>query len=210
VIRIPYGHYDDLNIDSKLNEKLRLFLSSALEKNKEKLEKLKDVKTLVDLYKKTREYEQEERGISSIIANKMIEELLNQVEPFYIGYIVKRIDAETQFKKEGVVEVNSNISFGPPIKPYVKFTVEINGKESYSVKFMFQIDTSAHITKLRLISNADKGRSIDIENLGIKIEFSLLQIEFSDLTKSRLDISFNKQIKLGSKKFEIHNLSFYM
>lgn len=45
--------------------------------------------------------------------------------------------------------------------------------------------------------------------LGIKIELSLLQIEFSDLIVLGSQISFNKKMKLGSKSFEIRDLSLY-
>lgn len=208
-------HYHDdsiYDIDERLGEELRSSLSSIFEKNEEKLRKLKDVKTLIDCYKKTREYKQqiEEQGILSFMVNKMTEELLKHVEPYYIGSIVRNIEIQTRIKKdEGSVEVNSKIDFDASLKPYVEFTIEINKKESYSVKFTFQIETSAHVKKLRFTSNADKGKSIHIEKIGIKMELFLLQIEFSDMITSSSHISFNKKMKLGSKSFEIHDLSFY-
>jgi ribosomal protein L40E len=205
-----YNNNTLYDIDARLDEKLRSSLSSVFEENNEKLRKLKDVKTLVDCYNKTREYGQQDRyGILSIIVNKIIEELLNQAESYYVGSIVKRIDAETQFKKEGVVEINSNISLGAPIKPFVVFTIAINRKESYSVKFTFEIDISAHITKLRIIRNADRGKSVIIEKLGVTIELSLLQIEFSDLILQWSEFSLNRQMLLGRKSFEIHDISLY-
>ncbi len=90
---IPYRVHDGyiLNIDSKLNEKLRWSLRSALEENSEKLRKLEGVKTLIGYYKNTTKDEQQayEHGILSIIINKILEELLKQVEPYYIGYYSK-------------------------------------------------------------------------------------------------------------------------
>ncbi len=71
------------------------------------------------------------------------------------------------------------------------------------MKFTFQIDTSAYITNLKFTKNTDKDKSIDIEKLGVKIELSLLQVATSDLVRSTSDISLNKQMKLGSKNFEI-------
>ena len=208
-------HYDGnslYNIDETLHEELKSSLSSILYKNEEKFRKLKDAKTLIDCYKKTREYNQqiEEQGILSFIVNKIIEELLKHVEPYYIGSIVRNIEIQTRIKKdEGTVEINAKIDFDASLKPYVEFTIEINKKESYSVKFTFQIETSAHMKKLRLTSNTEKGKSTHIEKIGIKIELFLLQIEFSDLMTSRSDISFSKKMKLGSKSFEIHDLSLY-
>jgi hypothetical protein len=167
---------------------------------------------LIDCYKKTKGYKQqvEEQGILSFIVNKTIEELLKQVEPYYIGSIVRNIEIQTRIKKEeGTVEVSSKIDFDASLKPYVEFTVEINKKESYKVKFTFQVETSAHMTKLRFTSNANEGKSIHIEKIGIKIELSLVQIEFLDLITSSSYISLNKKMKLGSKSFEIHDLSLY-
>jgi hypothetical protein len=214
-VAISDRHYDGnslYNIDETLHEELKSSLSSILYKNEEKFRKLKDAKTLIDCYKKTREYNQqiEEQGILSFIVNKIIEELLKLVEPYYIGSIVRNIEIQTRIKKdEGTVEINAKIDFDASLKPYVEFTIEINKKESYSVKFTFQIETSAHMKKIRLTSNTEKGKSTHIEKIGIKIELFLLQIEFSDLMTSRSDISFSKKMKLGSKSFEIHDLSLY-
>jgi hypothetical protein len=77
------------------------------------------------------------------------------------------------------------------------------------VKFTFQIATSAYVKNLRFTGNTDKGKSIHIEKTGIKIELSLIQIEFSDLIVSGSEICFNKKMKLGSKSFEIRDLSLY-
>jgi uncharacterized OB-fold protein len=213
-VAISDRHYDNnsaYDIDERWNEELRSSLTSILDKNEEKLRRLKDVKTLIDCYKKTNEYKQqiEEQGILSFMVNEMTEELLKQVEPYYIGSIVKNIEIQTGIKREqSTVEINSKIDFAS-LKRYVEFIVEINKIPSYSVKFTFQIDTSAHVTKLRFTNNAGKGKSIHIEKLGIKIELSLLQIEFSDLITLSSHISFNKKMKLGSKSFEIHDLSLY-
>jgi hypothetical protein len=63
--------------------------------------------------------------------------------------------------------------------------------------------------KLRFTTNPNEGKSIRIEKIGIKIELSLVQIEFLDLITSRSYISLNKKMKLGSKSFEIRDLSLY-
>lgn len=208
-------HYNDNNdstyeIDVKLSENLSSFLASSFEEKSESLRKLKDVKTLGDFYQKTREYGQQDRyGILSIIVNKIIQKLLKQVEPYFIGPIVKNVDIETRFKKEGVVEVNSNINFGPPLNPFVEFTIEIDGKESYSVKFTFQLETSANMTNLRIIRSTDGIKSIDIETLDVTLKLHLIQIEFTDKISHWSDFSLNKQMPLGSKSFKINNLSLY-
>jgi hypothetical protein len=163
-VAISDKHYDGDNnsiydIDERLSEELRSSLSSILDKNEEKLRRLKDVKTLMDCYRKTKEYKQQvkEQGILSFIVNKTIEELLKQVEPYYIGSIVRNIEIQTRIKKEqSAVEVNSKIDFNASLKPYVEFSTEINKKESYLVKFTFQIDTSAHIIKLKFAKNAER------------------------------------------------------
>jgi hypothetical protein len=210
-------HCDNNNsiydIDEKIGGELKSSLSSILEKKKGELRKLKDVKTLIDCYKKTREHKQQidEQGVLSFVVNKITQELLKQVEPYYVGSIVRNIEIQTRIKKEDgdTVELNAKIDFDASLKPYVEFTIEVNKKKSYLVRFRFQIDTSAHVRKLRFTDDADKGKSIHIEKLEIEIELSLLQMEFSDLIASSSQISFNKKMKLGSKSFEIHDLSLY-
>lgn len=111
------GHYDNNNsihdIDKRVGKELTSALSSIFEKNEKNLRKLKDVKTLIDCYKKTREYKQkmEDQGILSFVVNKIIEELLEQLEPYYVGSIIRNIEIQTQIKKEeeGSVEVNAKI-----------------------------------------------------------------------------------------------------
>jgi hypothetical protein len=198
--------------DERLSDELRSSLYSILDKNEGKLRRLKDVRTLIDCYKKTKEYKQqvEEQGIVPFIVNKTTEELLKQVEPYYIGSIVKNIEIQTRIKKdEDSVEVNSKIDFDATLKPYIEFTIEINKKESYSLKFTFQIETSAHVKKLRFTRNTQRGKSIHIEKFGIKIELFLIQILFSDLITRSSQLSLDKKMKLGSKSFDIHDLSLY-
>jgi hypothetical protein len=81
--------------------------------------------------------------------------------------------------------------------------------QSYLVKFTFKIETSAHVKKLRFTRNAHRGKSIHIERFGIKIELFLIQILFSDLITTSSHLSLDKKMKLGSKSFDIHDLSLY-
>jgi hypothetical protein len=200
------------DIDEKLTEGLRSSLRSMFETKEEDLRKLEDVKTLVDYYKKTRQYKQqyEENGILSLIFNKIIEELLGQVKSCYIGSIVRNVEIQTRIKeKEGFIEVNAKIDLDASLKPYFEFVVDVNKQESYSIRFTFQIDTSGHVKKLTFRKNAEKGKSIHIEKLGIKLELFLLQIRFSNFLTSSFDISFDKKMKLGSKSFELHDVSLF-
>jgi hypothetical protein len=198
--------------DTQLGEKLSTSMISIFEENEDKLRNLKDVKTLMDMYKTTGEYKHQvkKQGILSLIINKFTEELLDQIEPYYTSSIVKDVQIQTQLKREkGTVELNAKINLKASLKPYVEFTIEINGKRSFLIRFTFLIETSAHVTKLKFTKNADEGESIHIEKIGVNIELFLLQIEFSDLSTSSLDISLDKKMKLGSKSFEIHDLSLY-
>jgi hypothetical protein len=214
-VSISHGHKNDSSIyriDTRLVEELRSSLGSIFERNEEKLSKLKDIKTLIGCYKKTREYKQQadEQGILSFIINKIIEELLKQTQPYYVGSILKNIEIQTRIKKEdGTVELSAKIDFDASLKPFVQFTIEIDKKESYAVRFTFEVDTSAHMTKLTFTRSADRDKSIHIEKIGIKIELFIIQIQFLDLITSSSHISLNKKMKLGSKSFELHDLSLY-
>jgi hypothetical protein len=210
-------HNDENNhpvydIDEKLTEGLRSSLTTMFETKKDDLRKLEDVKTLVDYYKKTRQYKQqyEENGILSLIFNKIIEELLGQVKSYYIGSIVRNIEIQTRIKeKEGFIELNAKIDLNASLKPYFEFIVDVNKQESYSIRFTFQIETSGYVEKLRLSKNTERGKSIHIEKLGIRLELYLLQIRFSNLLSSSFDVSFDKKMKLGGKSFEMRDVSLF-
>jgi hypothetical protein len=201
------------DIDERLGRELRSCLKAMLEDDEEKLRKLKDVKTLINFYKEARKYKQQvaEEGVLSPIVNKIIEQLVAQVKSQYIGSIVENIEIQTRIKREeGTVELNSKVDLKALLKPSLEFIIEINEKDSYSIRFTFEIKTKGYVRKLTFTKNPEKGKSIHIEKLGMEIELSLLQIKFSDLLTLSSDISFNKKMKLGSKRFEIQNVSLYL
>ena len=212
---MSYRHQDNasvLDIDERFDNELRACLKSILENNEGKLSKLKDVNTLIGFYKEATNYKHqiEEEGVLSPIVNKIIEQLVGQVKSQYLGSIVENIEIQTHIRrKEGTVELNSKVELKASLKPYLEFIIEINGIKSYSVRFTFHIKTNGYIKKLVFTNNPDEGKSIHIEKLGIEIELYLLQIKFSYLLSSSSDISFDKEMKLGSKKFEIQNVSLY-
>jgi hypothetical protein len=217
-VAISDRRYHDVNddpvydIDEKLTEGLRSSLRAMFETKEEELRKLEDVKTLIEYYKKTRQCKQqyEENGILSLIFNKIIGELLGQVKSYYIGSLVRNIEIQTLIKeKEGFIEINAKIDLNASLKPYFEFIVDVNKQESYSIRFTFKVDTSGYVQKLKLSKNAAKGKSIHIEKLGIKLDLFLLQISFSNLLMSSIDISFDKKMKLGSKNFEMHDVSLF-
>jgi hypothetical protein len=200
------------DIDVRLKGELRSSLRYILGNNEEKLRKLKDMNTMINLCKTARDYEQQikEDGVFSTIINKMTDELLAQLKPYYIGSIVENIEIQTRVKRhEGTVELNSKIDLKATLNPYVEFIVEINGTRTYSIRFTFQIKTSGHLRKLTLSKNSEKGKSIHIEKLGIEIELFLVQITFSNLLTLSSDISFDKRTKLGSKSFDIRDVMLY-
>jgi hypothetical protein len=200
------------DIDDRLSGELKSSLRHIFENNEGKLRKLKDMNTMINLYKTTRDYEQQikEEGVFSTIINKITDKLLAELKPYYIGSIVENIEIQTRVKgHEGTVELNSKIDLKATLNPYVEFIVEINGTRAYSIRFTFQIKTSGHIRKLTFSKNSEKGKSIHIEKLGIEIELFLVQITFSNLLTSGSDISFEKKMKLGSKSFDIQDVSLY-
>lgn len=208
-------HYNDNPIydtDERLSQELGSSIGYIFEKNEGRLRKLKDVRTLLNYYKNTRECNQQvqEQGILSFIINKITEELLKHLEPYYTGTIVENIGIQTRIKgREGTVELNSKIDLKTTLNPYVEFIAEINGRNAYSIKFTFQIKTNGHLRKLTFSKNSEKGKSIHIEKVGIEIELFLVQIKFSNLLTSSSDISFDKMMKLGNKSFDIQNISLY-
>jgi hypothetical protein len=163
---ISGGYASSIDIDNEFLEKMNWFFNYALAE-KEKMQKLKEVKTIANWYKEKKEYKEDnERIVTSLVVNKIIQELLKYAQPYYVNCIIKKINIATQLK-EGAVESNFDIGF-IPIKIYVEFDKLVNGTKGSSAKFTFQLDTSTYITKLKIHSSYE-GKSIDIEKVGIKL-----------------------------------------
>jgi ribosomal protein L40E len=198
--------YTAVDTDSKLREKLEWFFGDAL-KN-QKLIQLQDIKTIAGWHKGKKEEKKEERNIIlSTVLNKMVQELLKQVQPAYTAFLLQNIGIKTQFK-EGAIEADFEIGF-IPIKPYVEFLKVVNKVKVSSVKFTFQLDTSTYIEKLKIIPSSNhQVKSVHIEKMGIALELSLLEIKVSSLQLPMPSISLDQKIKLGEKKFELKDLSY--
>jgi Double zinc ribbon len=206
------GDYVYSDIDGKLQEKLRWALSFAFHGNKA-FEQCKEVKNVSNWYKEVKEYkaERQEDGdnkhaVISLISNKTINELIKHVEPYYKDSIIQSIGIDTHFR-EGGAKMNCSVKFAS-IKPFVKFVKQVNGQETISVTFRFQLDSNVYINKLQIHTNSAivAGKSIDIDKLGVELELTLLHVTMSSIQTPV--ISVDKHIKLVSKKFEIKNISF--
>ena len=206
------GNYPYSYADSKLQETLRWVFGFAFQGNKA-FEQSEPVKAISNWYKETKEYKAERKedgdnkhAILSSISNRIINELIEHVEPYYKDTIIQNIGINTHFI-EGGAKMNCNIDF-VSIKPFVKFVKKVDGKETASATFRFQLDSSVYISKLQIHSNSigAGGKSIDIDKLGVKLELTLLQVVMSSMP----DTSFKRPIKLVSKKFEIKNISFHL
>lgn len=145
--------------------------------------------------------------ILSLIANRITDELLKHVEPSYKASIIKTVGINTHFKA-GATQMNCNIEF-ISLKPFVKFVKLVNRQEVASAKLSFQLDTGMYIHKLQVRpGSAIRGKSIDMEALGVELKLSLLQVSISSMRMPVPVMTINEPIKLISKKFEITNLSF--
>jgi hypothetical protein len=189
--------------DQKLWDRFKSVLLSDFNNN-EKFAKLKEIKDVVSLY---REAEKDPHMMVSSIANKMIDEILKQVYPYYKDTIIENIGAKTQFK-EGSILIDFNIGL-IPIKPYVEVIKEIGqGTKVYSIKFLFQFDTNTFVNKLQIRSDR-VGKYIDIEALGIEVKVSLLRISMYYFQTSRSFTCFEGSLKLVNKRLTVNNLSLY-
>jgi hypothetical protein len=205
----PYYDYDN----DKLRQELRSFFNYAIEGN-EKLNQLEGIKTTADWYKQqkdSREKLNQEKGnrgaaIFSAMGNKMIEILLEKVHPYYTNSIVKAIGIKTQYR-EGSVETNFEIGY-VAMKPYVEYIKLYHQQQVASVKFVFQLDTNTSIEKLKIAADNKQGnKSVDIEKISIGLKLSLVQVKISTSHMPLPFMSFNGQLKLAEKEFEIRNIS---
>lgn len=190
--------------DDRLRERLRQVFNSAFSGSREFDNSLN---TIVDWYKEAKEAKDEEGAwnkhvILSTVANKTTEELLSHIEPFYKDTIIDNVGIKTQFK-DGATETSFNIEF-ISIKPFVKFVKQVDGREAYSVKLLFQLNTSIYLDKLRIQNNSE-AKLIRIEKIGIKLELLLLQVSISS-TLGIPVITLVQPIKLGNTEFEINDL----
>jgi Double zinc ribbon len=197
------------DVDGKLQEALKWAFSSAFHENKA-FEQSEAVKTISNWYNEAKEYkaERQEEGdnkhaILSVISDKIIDELIKHVEPCYKDSIIQSIGINTHFR-EGNAKLNCSVKFAS-IKPFVKFVKQVNGQETASATFRFQLDSSIYINKLQIHANsiAATGKSIDIDKLGMELELTLLQVTISSMQAAMPFSPLNKRIKLVNKKFEI-------
>jgi hypothetical protein len=213
---ISTSHYTTPHFDygnDKLRQELRSFFSSAIGGN-EKLNQLEGIKTTADWYKQQKDFREklnQENGnrgavILSTIGNKMTEILLDKVHPYYTNSIVKAIGIKTQYR-QGSVETNFEIGY-VAMKPYVEYIKYYHQQQVASVKFVFQLDTNTAIEKLKIPANNKQGnKSIDIEKIGIGLKLYLIQVKISSSHMPLPFISFNGQLKLAEKEFEIRDIS---
>ena len=65
------------------------------------------------------------------------------------------------------------------------------------MKFTFQIETSAHVKKLRFTRNDQRGKSIHIEKFGIKIElYTIFRLDYNKLAPL-----FRQEDEIRQQKF---------
>jgi hypothetical protein len=205
----PYYDYGN----DKLRQELRSFFSHAIEGN-EKLNQLEGIKTTAEWYRQQKDFrdklnqENGNRGavIFSAMGNKMIEILLDKVHPYYTNSIIKAIGIKTQYR-QGSVETNFEIGY-VAMKPYVEYIKYYHQQQVASIKFVFQLDTSTAIEKLKIPADNKQGnKSIDIEKISIGLKLSLIQVKISTSHMPLPFMSFNGQLKLAEKELEIRNIS---
>jgi|SRR5215211_655851 len=202
---ITFGHTPN----KKINDTLREFLQIALE-NDGKFLQLREVKTVAVWYKQTKEFKEtieagkDKRLLLSRVANKTIEKLLEKAEPYYQQYLLKKVNAKTQFK-EGAIESDFRIGF-LPIKAYVDFIKEVNRNEVCKITFKFQLNTTTYAKNLRISYNQARKKECHISRLGIEFELVLVEVSISYIKTSEVTMPVNKSIKLAHNKFEIHDI----
>lgn len=72
---------------------------------------------------------------------------------------------------------------------------------------MFELNIAIYVEEFTIRNNAEI-KSIEISKLGVEAKLSLLQVTI-EATLGIPEISWDKQIKLANKKFEIRNLVLY-
>jgi hypothetical protein len=195
------------NSNDELPQKMKSFFSDAI--GSEKLTQQKEFKTVEEWYMNENKFKEDTDGksaILSLIINKMVDELVRQLLIYYSRSVILNVGIKTQFKEVTINNFEVGL-FEIPIEPYVKLDKTVNGVNIDSIKFKFHLKSTTIIEKLSILSKMGN-KSIDIQNAGIELEFSLSGIELSSLHMPASVTSFPQPIKLASRKFEVHHLSY--
>jgi hypothetical protein len=195
------------NSNDELPQKMKSFFSDAV--GSEKLTQQKEIETVKEWHNeenKFKENTERKSAVLSLVLNKLIDELVNQVLIYYSRSVILNVGIKTQFKEVTIGNFEMGI-FDIPIEPYVKFDKTVNGVNIESIKFKFHLKSTTNIEKLSILYTMGN-KSIDIQNADIELEFSLSGIELSSLHMPAIVTSFPQPIKLVSRKLEVHHLSY--
>jgi len=136
-------------------------------------------------------------SVFSGLANKIVENLMQQVPSYFGQILLDNIRIQTQGIEKSV---KFDLEFTlDPIKPYVEFIKKINGVEVLKIKALFQIDSDVKMFDLGFLSNEDQ-RIIHLGNLLSHLKISLLQFRgfhnaiTVDESKVLKEIEFEKDL----------------
>lgn len=112
--------------------------------------------------------------VFSGLANKIVENLMNQIPSYFGQLLIDNIRIQT-----GGIEKSVKLDIGftmEPIKPYVEFVKKINGIEALRVKALFQIDSDVRMSDLEFLSDEYK-KVLHFGNLLVHLKISLLNVK---------------------------------
>ena len=111
-----------------------------------------ELKEIVELYKKddASNFEQKSSDhIISKIVNNIVQNLLESLPQKYVHLALENIEISTQEKQNTNVKFDASFEL-EPIKPFIEFSVKMNGQNIKSDKMKFEINSSGKFTEIQI------------------------------------------------------------
>jgi hypothetical protein len=187
----------------RLRKELTRIFDTILTDNKDKINALKEIKTIAGWYQESGEQPDK---IPSTIINKSIERLLEYVEPYLADHLIDRINVKIRPDLDGleVIEINP-----PPIEPYIEYIKKINQVESDGIKVTFSVVLSMKLEDIRFRNLQNRQIEVYVDRLIADLTVSIIEISVSIFHIPT--VSFSGSIALcNNQLFKAENLSFHL
>jgi hypothetical protein len=199
--------YSDSSISGDFHQRLRKELTRIFDEiltdNKNKINAIKEMKTISGWYKESGEQPDK---IPSTIINKSLERLLEYVGPYLADYLIDKIAVKVKPDLDGLESIEVN---PPPIKPYVEYVKRINQIESDGIKVTFNIVLDMKLEDIRFRNFQNRQIEVYIDRLTTHLTASIIEITVSIFHIPT--VSFSGSIELcNNQLFKVEDLSFHL
>ena len=161
-----------------------------------------ELKEIVELYKKDDAHNLEQKSpdhIISKIVNIIVQNFLENLPQKYARLTLEDIEISTQEKQNINLKFDVNFEL-EPLKPFIEFSVKMNGQKIKSDKMVFEVNSSGKFTQIQINLDSSKQTS-DKENNERKISLGTLEALLEiKITKLPFSINLNEPYTILSRE----------